>query len=628
MRAAILLLAFSLAVAAHADTTCPTAAPQSGAFLADLKCGSSLTCSAGTAATLTVQPHIWPFEPPFPPYSVQSCDQITWNFGDGTPAVTLTGVATTTHTWAQRGVYDLSVTVTNALGTATARNIAVITDDPPAYVNFSANSYAVPETAGSVAIMLLRTGNTSVTSTLQWRIPCFDCGGAVSPHLRPGGGTVTFAPGESTKTITLPIFNDGAYTGTTNDTIGIQASDGTVIGSDAISWLAYIVVNDDEPQPSASIDDVTVLRSRGSARFTVHLSAPMGLDTPFALLPTDETAVNGVDYQLRPGALLVMPAGATTASIDVPIVNDGVPHLDKLFSLQISPTLLWPPSIGRGSATCTIVNDNFFVPSSLALATGAHATLVVDSVLPFALDTVVPITTSDPSVIAVAPSVTFQGGNARTSVDVMALQAGNASVNVAIRGVAGHARVAVSDPIAIVAQPAALQLRAGDDATVTLSMSPPAAVTKFLSIAGTATLIEVPSSVAIPPGGSAGISVHALRGGGGAIIVTDPSSGASTSIAVDVASANAPLVTAVVPNVGSTVGGTHVTLAGSHFDGPCAVSFGTAAGTVVDAHGDALSVITPAHAEGAVDIVVTCGSDQVTLPHAFTYARGRRRTAS
>ena len=561
------------------------------------------------------------------PYNVQSCDVVTWDFGDGTPGVTLIGAASTTHTYQQRGPYSLTVTVSNALGSAAGYGYLLATADPPARVDPSARRYSVMENAGSVTVGLQRTGNLGITSTIDWAVPCFQCTNPVpSSHLLKSNGTVTFAPGETTKTITLPVVNDAVYTGNTVDFIEVQAADGTIMGPclTDLCW-SEIDVTDDEPPPLAAIDDTTALRSSGFARFNVHMSAPMGVGATFNYVLTDQMAVNGVDYRMPSSEYAVIPAGATSTTIEIPILNDGVAKPDATFTITL---FSWPPApnIVRRSATCTIVNDNFFAPSSLTLPTGAHATLIVDSVVPFPADTVVPLTTSDASVIAAPPSVTLQGGNSRASFDVTALQAGTASVNVSIRGLAGQARIAVIDPAAIVAKPAALQMRAGDDATVTLSMTPPSPVTKYLSVEGTATLVQVPSSVAIPPGGSAGITVHTLRAGGGAIAVTDPSSGATTSIAVDVVSASAPLVTAVSPNAGSTLGGTQVTLVGSHFDAPCAVSFGAAAGSAVDARGDALGVVTPAHAEGTVDLVVTCGSDQVTLPQAFTFTRGRRRS--
>jgi PKD repeat protein len=463
VRVAAILLTFSLAAAAHADTACPTLSPAQGGFYPDTSCTLQSACPAGVPATLKVEPWVPPFEYPYPPYTVQSCDVVTWHFGDGTPDVTVTGAATTTHTYAQRGIYQVSVTIANSLGSGTAANTLLMTADPAALVDFSPHFYSASEGAGSVAVTFQRTGNLSIASSVQWSLPCSSCGAPLSYHLQPGSGTVTFAPGESTKSIAIPIRKDNVYIGPTRDWIELRASDGTWIGSatsGGLSEFGYIDVLDDEPQPVASIADTTALRSSGAARFTIHLSAPMGADATFACYQIDHTAVNGVDYQIPANPFLIIPAGATSGSIDIPILNDSVPQPDKTFAIQAVAWGLYRPTIGRDTGTCTIVNDNFFLPPSLKLSTGERATLVIDAVTPFAADTVFPITTSDASVLAVPASVTISAGSSKGSIDVTALTAGTAAVGVQVRGIAGRAQVLVSDPIAVVAKPSALRLRA------------------------------------------------------------------------------------------------------------------------------------------------------------------------
>jgi hypothetical protein len=186
----------------------------------------------------------------------------------------------------------------------------------------------------------------------------------------------------------------------------------------------------------------------------------MGADATFACYQIDHTAVNGVDYQIPANPFLIIPAGATSGSIDIPILNDSAPQPDKTFAIQAVAWGLYRPTIGRDTGTCTIVNDNFFLPPSLKLSTGERATLVIDAVTPFAADTVFPITTSDASVLAVPASVTISAGSSKGSIDVTALTAGRAAVGVQVRGIAGRAQVLVSDPIAVVAKPSALRLRA------------------------------------------------------------------------------------------------------------------------------------------------------------------------
>ena len=308
-------------------------------------------------------------------------------------------------------------------------------------------------------------------------------------------------------------------------------------------------------------------------------------------------------------------------------------NIDRALSWRTDDLVpVHPLLVTRATGRCTILNDDYYTPAGLKMFNGEHATITFDAGRPFDVDTTIPLGTTVPSVISVPASIMIPAGRHSGTIEVTALAAGTASITAQLpasyRGVLATARVEVVDRVGIVAKPSTLNLHAGDNATVTLSIMPASAMTKFLTIASSDdTLVQAPDSATITPGGSADVAVHALRTGGGSILVTDPSSGVVTSIPVDVVSATAPAIDAIVPNVGPASGGTPVTLVGAHFETPCAVSFGTVGGTSVNAHGDTLSAITPAHTEGTVDVVVTCGSDQVTLPNAFTFGHSRRRSA-
>jgi len=79
-------------------------------------------------------------------------------------------------------------------------------------------------------------------------------------------------------------------------------------------------------------------------------------------------------------------------------------------------------------------------------------------------------------------------------------------------------------------------------------------------------------------------------------------------------------VTSVSPTSGSVNGGTLVSVRGSGFKSGLAVTFGGAAATVTIFSSTSISAFTPAHAAGAVDVVVTNGDGQTaTRASAFTY---------
>src|SRR5262249_54895242 len=82
-----------------------------------------------------------------------------------------------------------------------------------------------------------------------------------------------------------------------------------------------------------------------------------------------------------------------------------------------------------------------------------------------------------------------------------------------------------------------------------------------------------------------------------------------------------PTVTSIAPSTGPALGGTPVTITGSSFQaGATATLAGSSATSVVVVNSSTITAMTPAHAPGAVDVVVTNPDTQsATLTNGFTY---------
>jgi hypothetical protein len=83
----------------------------------------------------------------------------------------------------------------------------------------------------------------------------------------------------------------------------------------------------------------------------------------------------------------------------------------------------------------------------------------------------------------------------------------------------------------------------------------------------------------------------------------------------------AATITAITPATGGVAGGTVVTITGTNLDGVADVKFGTTPGTVLKIlSGGKLQVTAPAHAAGAVNVVVGDDAGAVTQTNGFTYS--------
>jgi uncharacterized protein (TIGR03382 family) len=136
-----------------------------------------------------------------------------------------------------------------------------------------------------------------------------------------------------------------------------------------------------------------------------------------------------------------------------------------------------------------------------------------------------------------------------------------------------------------------------------------------VKVGGTAatnvTLVDASTLTATTPAGTAG-PVD--------VIVTNPDTQAVT-VSRGFTYVPAPTLASVSPNNGSGNGGTQVTLTGTNFVAGATVSFGgTAATNVTVSSATSLTATTPAHAAGAVEVVVTNPDGQKgTLANGFTF---------
>jgi uncharacterized protein (TIGR03382 family) len=107
------------------------------------------------------------------------------------------------------------------------------------------------------------------------------------------------------------------------------------------------------------------------------------------------------------------------------------------------------------------------------------------------------------------------------------------------------------------------------------------------------------------------------------VVVTNPNGAvARLANAFTYVQAAAPTVASLNPSTGPTAGGTAITITGANFVAGAQVRIGGVAATgVTVASGSSLTAVTPPHAAGAVEVVVTNPDGQAgALGNGFTYA--------
>ena len=173
-------------------------------------------------------------------------------------------------------------------------------------------------------------------------------------------GTLAFAPGETAKTIRVPVIDD-ALDEADEETFAVTLSAPTGATLDAGSALGTIL--DDDESPALSVADAAGDEDVGSLEFEVTLSAPSGIEVSASYATADGSATAGSDYTATTGTLLFAP-GEVSRTIRVAILDDALYEADEeIFSLALSA--LQNATAADDSATGTI-RDNDLAPPSVA----------------------------------------------------------------------------------------------------------------------------------------------------------------------------------------------------------------------------------------------------------------------
>lgn len=153
-----------------------------------------------------------------------------------------------------------------------------------------------------------------------------------------GGGSwtdansATIAAGQTSVLVRTPITNDSFHEDTETFTLAATVTAGNTANSSAIGTGT---IDDDDPIPNFTINDVTVNEAAGTATFTVTLSAVSDVTTTVDFASSDNSATASNDYTETSGTL-TFTAGMTSLTIMVPILNDSVFENSEAFHIDLS----------------------------------------------------------------------------------------------------------------------------------------------------------------------------------------------------------------------------------------------------------------------------------------------------
>ncbi|MEX2459484.1 MAG: Calx-beta domain-containing protein, partial [Actinomycetota bacterium] len=255
-------------------------------------------------------------------------------------------------------------------------------------------------------------------------------GTAVAPgdYTAVTGATVTFNPGEITRTANVSVNGDvldepdQTFTVSLSNPSGAAIADGTATGT----------ITDDDALPVLSVGDVSVGEAvaSGKASFPVTLSGQSEQPVTVAYATAPNGATSPGDYTHTSGTLMWTSGQTVPQTVDVPVVNDALDEADaEDFFLNLSSPTHAGLTDAQGIATIT---DNDALPA-LSIDDAAYPELSSGSA-----DRAFTIKLGTVSGRAVTVSWATADGTAAAGLDytssggVATIPAGSPSVNVQI----------------------------------------------------------------------------------------------------------------------------------------------------------------------------------------------------
>ena len=158
-------------------------------------------------------------------------------------------------------------------------------------------------------------------------------------------GTVTFAPGETEKSVTVPVLGDDVNE--ENETVFVNLSGASGAGVADAQGLGTIV--DKNAPPSLSINDPFARESEG-ATFTITLAGTTLRTVTVTFSTADGSAREGTDYSPRRGTLTFAP-GEKTKTVMVTVLDDPAPEGMETFSVNLGDAVNGVITKSRGVAS-------------------------------------------------------------------------------------------------------------------------------------------------------------------------------------------------------------------------------------------------------------------------------------
>jgi Ca2+-binding RTX toxin-like protein len=280
-----------------------------------------------------------------------------------TVSVTLNGAAVSSFAF-NALITDGAFGFLSLTGETSFKTLVVRTDDPaystPVLPKISVSDKTVTEGDGTFEVTFI----LSAPSEKEVRVDYTTVAGTANAgeDYAPLSGTLTFAPGETSRTVTFGVIDDLIIESA--ESFGVELSN--AVNAAILDGAATVTITDndiDPALPSLSINDLEI-REGGKtnatkATLTITLSKASLTEVRVNLYTEDDSAVKVQDYvevsNLDPATITFAP-GETKKTFTVLVNGDKVAEFNEVFYVHLSDAV--GASIADGIGTITIKTDD------------------------------------------------------------------------------------------------------------------------------------------------------------------------------------------------------------------------------------------------------------------------------
>lgn len=219
-------------------------------------------------------------------------------------------------------------------------------------VHFDAAEMKVAENVGTADINVKLSATSGQTATVHYTTE----GGNVTvlEDLTPAIGTLTFKPGETSKTISIPVVDDTTAEGDEMTYLRLWGANNTTIG--ATAKMTLTIEDDEKAEINLGSASYNVAEAGGQATVTAKLGAKSAKEVKVDYTTADGTATAGSDYTEAKGTLTFAP-GEMEKTFTVAVTQDSEDEGNETVKLALSNPV--NTAIGNvPTATLTIADDD------------------------------------------------------------------------------------------------------------------------------------------------------------------------------------------------------------------------------------------------------------------------------